>query len=185
MRLTPEVAIALREGAPVVALESSVFAQGLPFPANREACDRMRRALHAVGAVPAITAISRGVACAGLDEKDLERFLRREGVRKLSARDLGCAMMAGADGATTVAAALVLAREARIEVFATGGIGGVHRTPAYDESADLIELSRTPVVVVCAGAKSVLDLEATAERLESLGIPVLGYRTSEMPGFFT
>ncbi|MGH7720431.1 MAG: pseudouridine-5'-phosphate glycosidase [Gemmatimonadaceae bacterium] len=185
MRLTPEVAAALRDARAVVALESSVLAQGLPFPANREACDRMLRAVRERGAVPAITAVARGVPTAGLEGDDLERFLRREGVRKLSARDLGCAIIAGADGATTVAAALVLAREARIEVFATGGIGGVHRWPSFDESADLLELARTPAVVVCAGAKSILDLEATSERLETLGIPVLGYGTNELPGFFT
>jgi pseudouridine-5'-phosphate glycosidase len=185
MRVTPDVAAAIAGGAPVVALESSVLAQGLPIPANREACERMLCAVQASGAVPAITAVCRGEPSAGLDRDDLERFLRRDGIRKLSARDLAPAMVARADGATTVAAALVLARRAGIAVFATGGIGGVHRLPPYDESADLLELARTPMVVVCAGAKSLLDLQATTERLESLGIPLVGYRTGELPGFFT
>ena len=130
----------------------------------------------------------------GLGGADLERFLCREGVRKVSSRDLAATMTQSADGATTVAATLVLARAAGIEVFATGGIGGVHRRTANeiarnpqlrDESADLPELTRSRVVVVCAGAKSILDLAATWERLETLGIPVIGYRTNELPGFFT
>ena len=169
----------------MVALESSVLAQGLPIPANREAARRMFDGVRAGQAVPAVTAVARGVPALGLNEEELERFLRRDGVRKLSARDLPAAMIAGADGATTVAASMVLARLAGVEVFATGGIGGVHRDAPYDESADLLELSRTPMVVVCAGAKSILDLPATMERLETLGVPVLGYRTSELPGFFT
>src|SRR4029450_10042429 len=113
----------------------------------------------------------------------LERFLHRKGVAKVSARDLAGAMVARSDGATTVAATMCIAALAGVEVFATGGIGGVHRAPAFDESADLVELARTPVIVVCAGAKSVLDLPATVERLETLGITVIGYRTSEFPGF--
>lgn len=128
----------------------------------------------------------------GLELEELERFLRRDGVKKVSARDLPAAMMSGADGATTVAAALALARLAGVSVFATGGIGGVHREvspePAgwvRDESSDLAELARSPVVVVCAGAKSILDLPATWERLETLGVPIVGYRTSELPAFFS
>jgi len=184
MRVTPDVAAALRGGAPVVALESSVFAQGLPAPANREGADRMMRAVRAAGAVPAVTAVARGVASAGLETEELERFLRGVRVRKLSARDVPLAMAQGADGATTVAAAMLIAHGAGIEVLATGGIGGVHRAPAYDESADLLELARTPVLVVCSGAKAILDLPATAERLETLGVPVIGYRTDEMPAFY-
>ncbi len=185
IRLTHEIAAALRDHAPVVALESSVFAHGLPSPANREAADRMTQAVRAGGAVPAVTAVVRGVAAAGLEPEELERLLRRDGVRKLSARDVPVALAQGADGATTVAAAMMMARLAGIELFATGGIGGVHRRPPYDESADLLELSRTPVLVICAGAKSILDLAATSERLETLGVPVIGYRTDEMPGFYT
>ena len=184
MRVTPDVAAALRGGTPVVALESSVFAQGLPAPANREGADRMMRAVRAAGAVPAVTAVARGVASAGLETEELERFLRGVRVRKLSARDVPLAMAQGADGATTVAAAMLIAHGAGIEVLATGGIGGVHRAPAYDESADLLELARTPVLVVCSGAKAILDLPATAERLETLGVPVIGYRSDEMPAFY-
>jgi len=184
MRVTSDVAAALRGGTPVVALESSVFAQGLPAPANREGADRMMRAVRAAGAVPAVTAVARGVASAGLETEELERFLRGVRVRKVSARDVPLAMAQGADGATTVAAAMLIAHGAGIEVLATGGIGGVHRAPAYDESADLLELARTPVLVVCSGAKAILDLPATAERLETLGVPVIGYRTDEMPAFY-
>ena len=145
----------------------------------------MLDAVRARGAVPAITAVVRGVPSVGIDGEDLERFLAREGVRKVSARDIPIAVAQQRDGATTVAASLVLAAMAGIRVFATGGIGGVHRGAPYDESADLAELARMPIVVVCAGAKSILDLPATWERLESLGIPVVGYRTAQLPGFFT
>ncbi len=185
LRLTPKVAAAIGAGRPVVALESSVIAQGLPIPANRECVERMNGAIARAGATPAITAVVQGVPTAGISDEELERFLRREGVRKVSARDLASASVKKQDGATTVAATLNIAKMARIPVFATGGIGGVHREPAFDESADLAELARSPVVVVCAGAKSILDLPATLERLESLGVAVVGYRTSELPGFFT
>ena len=169
----------------MVALESSVLAQGLPIPANHEADERMRAAIVARGAVPAITAVVAGVPTVGLTGGDLERFLRRDGVSKVSARDLAWAMTSKRDGATTVAASLALCGAAGLPVFATGGIGGVHRDAPFDESADLVELSRTPVVTVCAGAKSILDLPATVERLETLGVPVIGYRTDAFPGFFT
>ncbi|HEY0997735.1 MAG TPA: pseudouridine-5'-phosphate glycosidase [Gemmatimonadaceae bacterium] len=185
LRLTPQVAAALAAGRPVVALESSVIAQGLPIPANRECVERMNGAVERAGATPAITAVVQGVPTAGVTDEELERFLRREGVRKVSARDLAAATVKKHDGATTVAATLNIATLAKISVFATGGIGGVHREPTFDESADLAELARSPVVVVCAGAKSILDLPATLERLESLGVAVVGYRTSELPGFFT
>jgi pseudouridine-5'-phosphate glycosidase len=169
----------------VVALESSVLAQGLPIPANREAATRMRAAILRHGATPAITAVVAGQPTLGLTSDELDRFLARDAVRKVSARDLGAALLRGWDGATTVAAALALCREAGVHVFATGGIGGVHRESAYDESADLIELARTNAVVVCAGAKSLLDLQATLERLETLGVTIVGYGTDELPGFFT
>ncbi|MDQ6887288.1 MAG: pseudouridine-5'-phosphate glycosidase [Gemmatimonadota bacterium] len=185
LRVLPEVAIAQRTGRAVVALESSVLAQGLPVPANRDAARRMCDVVAARGAVPAITAVVGGVATCGLRDDELERFLARDGVRKVSARDLGAAIAQGADGATTVAASLVLAHGAGIDVFATGGIGGVHRGAPFDESADLIELSRIPMLVVSAGAKAILDLHATMERLETLGVPVVGYRTHELPGFLT
>jgi pseudouridine-5'-phosphate glycosidase len=178
------VASAIAEGRAVVALESSVFAQGLPIPANRTAARSMVDAIESRGAVAAITAVVRGVPAAGLTAEELERFLARDGIEKVSARDLALAVARGADGATTVAAAIALSALAGIEVFATGGIGGVHRAPSYDESADLAELARTPIIVVCSGAKAILDLRATAERLDSLGVPVIGYRTSELPAFY-
>ncbi len=183
--ITGPVQAALTRGDPVVALESSVLAQGLAIPANRDAMERMTRAVEHSGAVAAVTAVVRGVPSVGLELHDLERFLARDGVRKVSARDLAWCMTAGADGATTVAATLALAALAGLDVFATGGIGGVHRDAPFDESGDLVELARTPMIVVCAGAKSILDLPATLERLETLGVPVLGYRTRELPGFFT
>jgi pseudouridylate synthase len=185
IRLTPEVADALRGRLPVVALESSVLAQGLPIPANRQAADLMLSAVRRAGATPAIAAVVQGIAAIGLTADELERFLRREGVRKVSSRDLGIAVAQGADGATTVAATLSIIAKSDVEVFATGGIGGVHRSPAFDESADLIELSRTPRIVVCSGAKSILDLPATVERLETLGVPVIGFGTDEFPAFFS
>jgi pseudouridylate synthase len=165
-----------------------VLAQGLPVPANRDAAERIVGAVSSRGAVPAITAVVQGVATAGLEDAELERFLRREGIGKVSARDLPMAIARGTDGATTVAAAIAIAALAGIDVLATGGIGGVHRSPdghTYDESADLVEMARTPVLVVSAGAKSILDVPATLERLETLGVPIIGYRTGEMPGFFT
>jgi pseudouridine-5'-phosphate glycosidase len=172
-------------GRPLVALESSVFAQGLAIPANRVAWERMTAAVQRAGAEPAVVALAAGVPSLGVEPSDMERLLRREGVRKVSARDLAWCMAQQADGATTVAATLALSVLAQVPVFATGGIGGVHRNAPFDESADLVELARSPVIVVCAGAKSILDLPATLERLETLGVSVLGYRTAELPGFFT
>lgn len=183
MRLSPAVEAALRARRGVVGLESSVFAQGLSAPHNAEAAKRMDAAICAAGAIPAITAIVRGQPVAGLLPDELSRFLGRGAVRKASARDLAVAMAEGCDASTTVAASLLLCHLAGIRVLATGGIGGVHRAPPFDESADMIELARTPMIVVCSGAKSVLDLPATIERLETLGITVIGYRTSEFPGF--
>jgi len=181
---SPRVAQALADHQPVVALESSVFAQGLPIPTNADAARRMIAAVERAGAVPAISAVSAGKAVFGLTDEELARFLARDGVLKVSARDIPVAMLEARDGATTVAGALSLMALTPIRVFATGGIGGVHREPPFDESADLAELARTPAIVVCAGAKSILDLSATMERLESLGVIVVGYRTKEMPGFF-
>lgn len=185
LRVSAPVERALARGQPVVALESSVLAQGLPIPTNREGAERMVAAVQRGGAVPAITAVVRGVAALGMTDEELERFLARDGVRKVAARDLPVAIAQGADGATTVAASLAIARSGGVEVFATGGIGGVHRGSPFDESGDLAELAGTPMVVVCAGAKSILDLAATLERLETLGVTVVGYGTDELPGFFT
>lgn len=185
LRLSTTVADAIAAGRPVVALESSVLAQGLPTPANREAAERMTAAVARTGATPAITAVVAGCCTLGLEPAELERFLKRDGIRKVAARDLPVAVVQHRDGATTVAASLCIARAANLQVFATGGIGGVHRDAPYDESGDLVELAATPMVVVCAGAKSILDLAATLERLETLGVTVVGYRTDELPGFFT
>ena len=185
LRVLPSIADALARRLPIVALETSVLSQGLPVPHNADAAMRMVSAVERAGAVAAFTAVAEGVASLGLTPAELQRFLARDGVRKVSARDLAACMVQGRDGATTVAASLTLAHAGGIEVFATGGIGGVHRGAPFDESADLIALSRTPVICVCAGAKSILDLPATLERLETLGVPVVGYGTDELPGFFT
>ena len=185
IRCTDVVAAARARGSAIVALESSVFAQGLLPPFNREAADRMMQAVFTAGATAAITAIDRGVPVLGLDASTFERFLARDGVRKVSARDLAMAVADQVDGATTVAGTLAMCALGSLDVFATGGIGGVHRDAPFDESADLTELSRTSAIVVCAGAKSILDLSATLERLETLGVPVVGYQTRELPGFFT
>ena len=184
MRVAPAIADALAAGRPVVALESSVLAQGLPIPANRDAHERMSRAILSNGAVPAITAVVRGTPVLGLESEDLERFLRRDGIIKVAARDLAGAAILGLDGATTVSASLVLAARAGVRVFATGGIGGVHRNAPFDESSDLTELSRVSVLCVCAGAKAILDLRATAERLETLSVPVVGFGTDWLPEFY-
>ena len=184
IHFSPSVAAAIAQRRPVVALESSVLAQGLPIPANADAARRMTAAVERVGALPAISAVIAGKPSFGLDEPDLARFLARDGVMKVSARDIPLAVIQKRDGATTVAGTLSLMALTPICVFATGGIGGVHREPPFDESADLAELARTPVIVVCAGAKSILDLEATVERLETHGVVVVGYRTHELPGFF-
>lgn len=185
VRLLPDIAAALAAARPVVAFESSVIAQGLPIPANAECLARITAAVERGGAVPAMAAVVRGVPTFGLDDAARARFLARDGVHKVAARDLALAITRQEDGATTVAATLVLAALAGISVFATGGIGGVHREPAFDESADLVELARTSAIVVCAGAKAILDLSATLERLDTLGVAVVGYRTNELPGFFT
>jgi pseudouridine-5'-phosphate glycosidase len=184
VRVLPAIAEAIAGGKAVVALESSVFAQGLPIPANRVAARAMVEAVESRGAAASIMAVVRGIPTAGLTDDELERFLARDGIEKVSARDLALAVARSSDGATTVAAALALARLAGIDVLATGGIGGVHRAPPFDESADLAELARTPMIVVCSGAKAILDLRATAERLDTLGVPVLGFRTAELPAFY-
>ena len=186
IRVLPHIRRAIQAGEPVVALESSVLAQGLPIPANADAARRMVGAVESAGATAGITAVVKGRPAVGLEAEELIRFLAREGIRKISARDIGPAIAQVADGATTVAATLAIASRAGIRTMATGGIGGVHRGAGpRDESADLEELARTRMIVVCAGAKSILDLPATWERLDTLGIPVVGVGTDEFPGFFT
>ena len=180
-----EVADALASRAPVVALETSIVAQGLPAPQNMEAALGCEDAVRAAGAVPATVAVVDGELRVGLARTDLERLAQPEAdVRKLSSRDLGPALAARVTGATTVAATVRTAALAGIRFMATGGIGGVHRGHPEDESADLFELARSPVAVVCAGPKMVLDVPATLERLESLCVPVLGYGCDECPAFY-
>jgi pseudouridylate synthase len=184
--VSPEVATALADGAPVVALESTIFSRhGLPAPANREALDRCLAAVRAGAAVPAVTAVLDGVARVGLARDDHDRILA--GGVKVAERDLAVAIAQGTPvGVTTVSASLALAAAAGVAVFATGGIGGVHRGAEVtgDISADLGAIAAYPVVTVCAGAKAFLDLARTLEHLETLGVPVLGWRTDEFPMFW-
>jgi pseudouridine-5'-phosphate glycosidase len=182
----PEVAAALADRRPVVALESTLLAHGLPRPDNLDVAGRIEAAVRAAGAVPATVAVLRGQVRVGLEESALARICAEPTVAKLSARDLPVAVAGGLSGATTVAGTAVLAARAGIAVFATGGLGGVHRRAAetFDESADLATLAGTPIVVVCAGVKSILDVGATLERLETLSVTVLGYRTRRFPGFY-
>ncbi|HKG15032.1 MAG TPA: pseudouridine-5'-phosphate glycosidase [Pyrinomonadaceae bacterium] len=180
-----EVGDALRGGRAVVALESTVIAHGLPRPLNLETARRLEQTVRERGAIPATVAVLGGRLCVGLDESQLERLAFADGVRKMSRRDLAVGVARGWDGATTVATTLWVAGRAGLKVFATGGIGGVHRGPLPDVSADLPELARTPMTVVCSGAKSVLDLPATREWLETNGVCLVGYNCEELPAFYT
>ncbi len=183
----PEVAEALADGRGVVALESTIIAHGMPFPVNVETAREVEARVRAAGAVPATIAVLDGEIRVGLDERGLEQLGRARDVAKISRRDLAVALARGLDGATTVAATMIVAALAGIEVFVTGGIGGVHRGAAesFDVSADLTELARTRVAVVCAGAKAILDLGLTLEYLETLGVPVIGFGTDRFPAFYT
>lgn len=183
----PEVKQAQAEGRPVVALESTVITHGLPYPDNLATARSMEAAVRQGGAVPATIAILHGQIHVGLTAEQLEYLATRPGeqVRKCSRRDLPLVLARGEDGATTVAGTMILAHLSGIELFATGGIGGVHRGHPFDVSADLTELGRTPITVVCSGAKSILDLALTREVLETNGVPVIGYGTAELPAFFT
>ena len=172
-------------GAPVVALESTVITHGLPSPQNLELARDMEAEVRAHGATPATIALLDGKIHIGLTDDALAQLAQFEKPRKISMRDIGSALATRLSGGTTVAATLFAAEQAGIRVFATGGIGGVHRGAPFEVSADLIQLSKSPVMVVCAGAKSILDLPATREVLETQGIPVIGYQTAEFPGFFT
>jgi pseudouridylate synthase len=184
--LSPEVGSALAAGRPVVALESTLLAHGLPRPDNRAAADEVEAAVRAGGAVPATIAVLDGVPHVGLTPEEVDRVCADPDLAKLGVRDLPVAAALGLSGATTVSSTALLAARAGIGVFATGGLGGVHRQSAetFDESADLVALSRTSLVVVCAGVKSILDVPATLERLESLSVTVVGYRTTAFPGFY-
>jgi pseudouridine-5'-phosphate glycosidase len=182
-----EVKAALTEGRPVVALESTLITHGLAYPTNLEVARAMEAAVRGEDAVPATIAILGGQITVGLADDELEYLATRprQAVRKCSRRDLPIAVGRGEDAATTVAGTMVVAHKASIEVFATGGIGGVHRGHPFDMSADLIELGRTPVTVVCSGAKSILDLPLTLEVLETQGVPVIGYGTDTLPAFYS
>ncbi len=186
MPIHSEVADALAAGRPVVALESTIISHGLPRPDNLRIAREIEQAVRAGGAVPATVAIVGGEACIGLSDAALRRIAEADTVVKASVREIAVVAARGGDGATTVASTAHLAARAGITVFATGGIGGVHRQAreSWDESADLVTLSRTPVLVVCAGVKSILDVPATLERLETLNVAVLGYRTDAFPGFY-
>jgi pseudouridine-5'-phosphate glycosidase len=185
LRLSEEVETALRERRAVVALESTVIAHGLPRPLNLETARRLEAVVRDGGAIPATVAVLGGKLCVGLDDSQLERLAFAEGVRKMSRRDLAVGVARGWDGATTVATTLWVSSRAGLKVFATGGIGGVHRGHLPDVSADLPELARTPLTVVCSGAKSVLDLPATREWLETNGVCLVGYGVDELPAFYT
>jgi pseudouridine-5'-phosphate glycosidase len=184
-RLSDEVREALERGVGVVALESTVIAHGLPRPQNLETGRRLEAIVREAGAVPATVAVLGGEVRVGLDDAELVRVATGGDVRKLSRRDLPVAAARGWDGATTVATTMWAASRAGLRVFATGGIGGVHRGPLPDVSADLPELARTPLTVVCSGAKIVLDLPSTREWLETWGVTVVGYGCDEMPAFYT
>ena len=188
LKISPAVQKALDEGCPVLALESTIISHGMPYPQNLETARLCEAEARKHGVEPATVAIIHGKLCAGLTDEELE-YLAKAGpkVAKASRRDLPILAARGADGATTVAATMIVAAMAGIRVFATGGIGGVHRGAevTMDISADLEELARTPVAVVCAGAKSILDLGLTLEYLETKGVPVLGYRTETLPAFYT
>ena len=184
--ISPEVKSALESGSAVVALESTVITHGLPYPDNVETAMAMEQAVRQGGATPATIAVLGGKIHVGLSAAQLEHLASRpaQEVRKCSRRDLAIVLAQRADGGTTVAGTMIIAHRAGIELFATGGIGGVHRGHPFDVSADLDELGRTPVTVVCSGAKSILDLSATMEVLETKGVPVIGYKTDELPAFF-
>lgn len=183
--LSSEVARALLGGHPLVALESAVITHGLPRPENFKLARALENVVREQGVTPATVALLDGKVNVGLTEAQLERLASEDGARKISRRDFGMALARGENGGTTVAGTLIAARQAGIRVFATGGIGGVHRNAPFDVSADLPELGRSPLVVVCAGAKSILDLPATLEVLETMGVAVLGYQTDEFPAFYS
>ena len=181
----PEVQAALDAGRPVVALESTLITHGLPHPKNLDVALALEAVVREAGAVPATIALLSGQITVGLTDEQLVYLAEAKNVRKCSRRDLPIAVGRGEDGATTVAGTMIVAHMVGIRVFATGGIGGVHRGHPFDVSADLLELGRTPVTVVCAGAKAILDLPLTLEVLETQGVPVIGYRTEEFPAFYT
>ena len=187
LEMSPEVKLALEEGRPVVALESTIISHGMPYPANIETAKAVEQIVREHGAVPATIAILDGKLKAGLTEAEIDYLGQAKDVIKASRRDIPYIVAQGKNGGTTVGATMIIAELAGIKVFATGGIGGVHRgaQQTMDISADLEELGKTDVVVVCAGAKAILDLELTLEYLETKGVPVIGYQTASLPAFWT
>ena len=187
IRVNEEVKKALEENRPVVALESTIISHGMPYPKNVETALNVEKIIRENGAVPATIGIIDGVGVVGMTNEEIELFGSRKGIEKVSRRDLPVICANKMWGATTVATTMILANMAGIEVFVTGGIGGVHRgaQETFDISADLQELAHTNVTVVCAGAKAILDLPLTLEYLETFGVPVLGYKTKELPAFYT
>ena len=183
--LKPEVEQALLDKKPVVALESTVLTHGLPFPENINLATDVEMVIREKGCIPATIAIIDGNVCIGLDHAQVERLVHMEGLHKISVRDIAPAVVMKKSGGTTVAGTLVIAQQAGIKVFATGGIGGVHREAPFDVSADLGQLARAKLVVVCAGAKAILDIPATLEVLETNGVPVVGYGTDDFPAFYS
>lgn len=187
IRINEEVKKALKEGRAVVALESTIISHGMPYPKNVETALKVEEVIRSHGAVPATIGIIDGVAIVGMTPEEIEQFGKRSGIIKVSRRDLPVVYAKKLWAATTVAATMIIAHQAGIEVFVTGGIGGVHRgaQETMDISADLQELAKTDVTVVCAGAKAILDLPLTLEYLETMGVPVLGFKTKELPAFYT
>lgn len=187
MSFSPEVSEAMKLGTPIVALESTIISHGMPYPQNVETARMVEAEVRANGASPATIAVIEGVLCIGLDDAQLEMFGQADGVAKLSRADIAACLASGGTGATTVAATMIAAHHAGISVFATGGIGGVHRgaDQTFDISADLPELAQTPVTVVAAGAKAILDLPKTFEVLETYGVPVIAYGQNELPAFWS
>lgn len=187
MSFSPEVSEAMKNGTPIVALESTIISHGMPYPQNVETARLVEAEVRANGAAPATIAVIDGVLCIGLDDAQLEMFGQADGVAKLSRADIAACLASGGTGATTVAATMIAAHHAGISVFATGGIGGVHRgaDQTFDISADLPELAQTPVTVVAAGAKAILDLPKTFEVLETYGVPVIAFGQDELPAFWS
>lgn len=181
----PEVAEALEHGKPIVALESTVITHGLPFPENMKLAGELEADIRGLGCTPATIAILEGRIYLGVDQGQLEQLVHAKEALKVSLRDIAAAVCGGKTGGTTVAGTLAIAQASGIRVFATGGIGGVHRGAIFDVSADLQELARAQLVVVCAGAKAILDIPATLEVLETYGVPVLGYQTDSFPAFYS
>ncbi len=184
LTISPDIEAALAAKRAVVALESTVIAHGLPRPQNLETAQRVEQIVRDQGATPATIAVLDGQLCVGLNQQQIERVANRDDIRKLSTRDQAIAVARVWNGATTVAATMWIAQRARVQVFATGGIGGVHRGALPDVSADLPELARTPMIIVCSGAKIVLDLPATREWLETYGVTVAGFGCDELPAFY-